>query len=115
MGPSEKKLKELELRIKMLGINKRDITEKFVRSSGKGGQNVNKVATCVQLKHLPTGIMVKIGSERSQNLNRFLAMRLLVDKLEEIQTGKKSSRLKKADKLRKQKKKRKKRAKQKTS
>ncbi len=115
MGPSDRKLKELENRIVKLGIKKQEITEKFVRSSGKGGQNVNKVATCVQLKHLPTGIMVKIGSERSQNLNRFLAMRLLVDKIEEEQTGKISSKQKIAYKIRKQKKKRKKRATSKNS
>ena len=115
MGPSDKKLKELENRILELGITKRDITEKFVRSSGKGGQNVNKVATCVQLKHLPSGMMVKVGSERSQNLNRFLAMRLLVDKIEESQTGKKGTREKAADKIRKQKSRRRKRAKSKNS
>lgn len=114
MGPNQKKLDELEARIRRLGIRMKEIEEKFIRSSGKGGQNVNKVATCVFLKHKPTGITVKHGSARSQNLNRFLAMRLLVDKIEEKVSGKSSKETLKIEKLKKQKKKRKKRAKSKT-
>ena len=65
-----------------LGIGEQDLKEGFVRSGGPGGQNVNKVATCVCLRHLPTGIKVKVQQERSQAANRFLARVLLVAKLE---------------------------------
>jgi peptide chain release factor len=58
-----------------------DIAEKFVRSAGKGGQHVNKTSTCVQLTHLPTGISVKVQSERSQFRNREEARRLLAEKV----------------------------------
>ena len=65
-----------------LGIFEKDIDEKFVRSSGHGGQNVNKTSTCVYLKHVPTGIEVKCMKDRSQSINRFLARRELVKKIE---------------------------------
>ena len=87
---SEKKKKELESKMSSLGIEEKDILEKFVRSSGHGGQNVNKTATCVYLKHMPTGIEVKCMKERSQNINRFFARRELIEKIESqmgIKTG----------------------------
>jgi peptide chain release factor len=65
-----------------LRILEKDIEEKFVRSSGRGGQKVNKTSTCVFLRHLPTGIEVKYSRERSQSLNRFLARRELVKRIE---------------------------------
>jgi peptide chain release factor len=58
-----------------------DVQEHFIRSSGPGGQNVNKVATCVVLTHRPTGIQVKCQSERTQYLNRVKARELLSDEL----------------------------------
>ena len=65
------------------GIGDKDLEEVFIHSSGPGGQNVNKVASCVFLLHRPTGIQVKCQSERSQALNRFRARCLLVAKIEQ--------------------------------
>ena len=107
------KLAEIEIRIKALGVRKEDVIERFIRSSGAGGQNVNKVSTAVYLKHIPTGIEVKMQKERSQALNRFLAWRLLLDKIESRILGEKSKRQKEIEKIRRQKRKRSKRAKEK--
>lgn len=104
---------KLELRLKTLNIRREDVVEKFLRSSGAGGQNVNKVSTAVYLKHLPTGIEVKMQRERSQALNRFLAWRLLLDKIESRVLGEKSRRQKAIEKIRRQKRKRSRRAKEK--
>ena len=78
---SEEKNKWLREHMEALGIQEKDIEEKFIRSSGHGGQNVNKTATCVYLKHLPTGIEVKCMKDRSQSINRFLARRELVKRI----------------------------------
>lgn len=94
-----------------LGIFEKDIVEKFIRSSGRGGQRVNKVSTCVYLKHIPTKIEVKCQKERSQALNRFLARRILTDKIEKEIRGKESEELQRIEKIRRQKRKRSKRAK----
>ena len=64
-----------------LGVREVDLVETFVRSGGHGGQNVNKVATCVLLVHVPTGLQVKCQDTRHQAQNRLLARRILLDKL----------------------------------
>jgi protein subunit release factor B len=81
---SEEKSQWLKEKMKALGIREEDIEEKFVRSSGRGGQKVNKTSTCVYLKHIPTGIEVKCMKERSQPLNRFLARRELAEKISKM-------------------------------
>ena len=96
-----------------LGIREEDLLEKFIRSSGKGGQRTNKVSTCVYLKHTPTGIEVKCQEERSQALNRFLARRRLVNKIEVQILGRQSEERKRIEKIRRQKRKRSRRAKEK--
>lgn len=107
--------KEHALKEKMarLGVRESDLVESFIRSSGPGGQNVNKVATAVYLKHIPTGIEVKCRKERSQALNRFLARRILVNKIEAMVLGRASEERKRIEKIRRQKRKRSKRAKEK--
>ena len=110
---SIRKEKEDALRKKMdsLGIFEKDIVEKFIRSSGKGGQKVNKTSSCVYLKHLPTKIEVKCQRERSQAINRFLARRILTEKIEGMIKGKESEEQQRIAKIRRQKRKRSKRAK----
>lgn len=112
-GASLKKEEALKARMFRLGIRESDIVESFVRSAGSGGQNVNKTSTCVYLRHLPTGIEVKCQQERSQSLNRFLARRILADKIEEMVLGRESKERQRIEKLRRQKRKRSKRAKEK--
>jgi protein subunit release factor B len=113
MPVSGEKWDELRERMSSLGIYEGDIEESFVRSSGRGGQNVNKVSTCVVLKHLPTGVIVKCQRERSQAINRFLARRILTDKIEAMRLGRQSAEQKEIWKKRKQKRRRSKRAKEK--
>ncbi len=113
MPVSETKWKELNERMIRLALSEEDISEHFVRSSGAGGQKVNKTSSCVVLKHRPSGIEVKCQIDRSQSLNRYLARRILVEKLERQVLGAKSAAEKKAWKIRKQKAKRSKRAKEK--
>ena len=77
----------LRVRLAELHIQEEDLEESFVRSGGKGGQNVNKVSTCVVLVHRPTGTSVKCQQERSQGLNRYLARKLLADRIEAARLG----------------------------
>jgi len=112
-GVSKNKEKILIEKMTRLGIREEDIEEKFIRSAKKGGQNVNKTSTCVYLRHRPSGMEVKCQQERSQILNRFLARRRLVNKIENIVLGKESEERQKIEKIKRQKRKRSKRAKEK--
>jgi len=94
-----------------LGVSEADIAESFVRSGGHGGQNVNKVSTCVMLLHQPTGVAVKCQETRQQGLNRFFARRLLLDKIEAAKTGFVAAQRSEIEKIRRQKRKRSRRAK----
>jgi peptide chain release factor len=108
---SPEKEKQLSERMRALGVREQDIAEQFVRSSGAGGQKVNKVSTCVLLHHRPSGVRVKCQKERSQALNRFLARRILLDKIEAKLRGAESAEEQKAAKIRRQKRRRSRRAK----
>lgn len=107
--------KEIALRERMerLGVQESDLRETFIRASGPGGQKVNKTSSCVLLVHLPTGLSVKCQRERSQTVNRFLARRLLLDRLERIKTGAVAAEKARIEKLRRQKRRRSRRAKEK--
>lgn len=100
-------------RMKSLGISETDLSEKFILGSGSGGQKVNKTSSTVQLYHGPTKITIKCQKERSREMNRLWARRLLCDKVESELKGKKSAKAKLVHKIRKQKQKRSKRAKEK--
>ena len=84
-GISIQRFKELRKNMRLANIYEKDIEESFIRSSGPGGQNVNKVSTCVALYHRPTEIRVKSQQERTQGLNRYIARCLLLAKIEQHQ------------------------------
>jgi hypothetical protein len=109
---SPEKEAQLYRRMVALGVRETDIEETFVRSAGHGGQNVNKTATCVMLLHRPSRLRVKYQTTRRQGLNRFLARRLLLDKIEALQKGHVDAERARIQKIRRQKRRRSRRAKQ---
>ena len=109
---SPEKQTQLAEQMQVLGVQESDLEETFVRSGGHGGQNVNKASTCVMLLHRPSGIQVKCQTTRQQGLNRYLARRLLLAKLEAKRLGAASKERARIEKIRRQKRRRSRRAKQ---
>ncbi len=109
---SIQKENELKRRMAALHVHEDEIEESFVRSSGAGGQKVNKSSSCVMLWHSPTNIRVKCQISRSQAMNRFLARRILLDKIERQQKGFVEAERAQIEKIRRQKKRRTRRGKE---
>ena len=100
---------EIKQKMEQLGIKEEDIEEKFILGTGKGGQKVNKTASCVYIKHIPTRIEVKCQKSRSRELNRFLARRILCERIAEQDAKVKSEKQHLTEKIRRQKRRRSKR------
>jgi peptide chain release factor len=90
-------------RMRKLQISETDMQEGFARSSGPGGQNVNKVSTAVTLRHLPTGISVTVQNSRSQAVNRKLARERLLGAIESAREGQRMAEIAKREKERRRK------------
>jgi len=93
----------IDQRMAELGIRESDLEEGFTRSSGPGGQNVNKVSTAVTLRHLPSGISVTVQDSRSQALNRKLARKRLLDAIESAREDQRVAEIAKREKERRRK------------
>lgn len=97
------KLEELRARIARLKVDLRLVDEQFVKGGGKGGQKINKTANAVLLRYPPLGLAVRCQRERRRSLNRFIALRELVDKIELRVSPETSEKLKEINRLRKRK------------
>ena len=109
---SQSKRDQLQRFMERVEVREEDLTEKFILGSGSGGQKVNKTASCVYLKHVPSGIEVKCQRSRSRELNRYYARKELCEQLEERKLGAESKRRQAAEKIRRQKRRRSRRQKE---
>lgn len=109
---SEKnKIDEVTEQLEKMGVFTDDLVEKYILGQGSGGQKINKTSSCVYLKHIPSGIEIKCQQTRSREENRYLARKMLLDKLLEAKQKLKQTRLEEQAKLRRQTRKRSKAAK----
>lgn len=99
-GVTPGKVSELRARMARLGIDPRDIEEAFVRGGGPGGQKINKTANCVVLRYAPLDLRVRCQRDRRRSVNRFLALRELVDRIEIAVSPETSERLREIERVR---------------
>ncbi len=102
MKPSSDFHTQRAARLAQLRLDAADFEEKFARSSGPGGQHVNKVSTAVQLRHVPTGVAVNVQDSRSQAMNRQLAWTRLLDAIEQQRREERAARRAEIEKKRRQ-------------
>lgn len=103
MHPIEtNKLESIEKQLKKMGVFSDDLLEKYILGQGSGGQKINKTSSCVYLKHIPSGIEIKCQQSRSREENRYLARKMLLDKLVEAKQKLKQAKLKEEAKVRRQ-------------
>ena len=105
---------KLEVKMRALGLKWTDFTETYSKGGGKGGQKVNKSVNRVLLRHLPTGLEVRVHKFRELWGNRLSAYRLLVSKIEDTRLGKNSPAARKIEKKKKQKQRRLRKSRQKS-
>ncbi len=108
-----KKWQQLKTWMEQLDIHEKNIIEKFILGSGRGGQKLQKTASSVYVQHTPTGIEVKCQQDRSRDANRYYARKRLCEKIETILLGKESKKQQEAEKIRRQKRCRSRKAKEK--
>ena len=94
---------QIRERMRVAGVREEDLDERFVLGSGAGGQKVNKTSSAVSLRHAPSGLCVKVQSSRSREINRWLARRMLAERLIERSEGARSARQQEIEKIRRQK------------
>src|SRR5436189_6024600 len=95
--------RSIETRIAQIGLRESDLEETFARSSGPGGQNVNKVSTAVTLRHRPSAITVTVQDSRSQAVNRKLARERLLDAIESVRDERRAAEIAEREKARRRK------------
>ncbi|MFH1726305.1 MAG: peptide chain release factor-like protein [Elusimicrobiota bacterium] len=100
---SEGKIRDLRARIERVGLDLAAVQETFVRGGGKGGQKINKTANCVQLRYPPLGLTIRCQKDRRRSVNRFLALRELVERIETRAAPATSTRVKETERVRKRK------------
>ena len=99
-------IQRIQSRMELAELSDADIEETFVRGSGSGGQKINKTSSCVQLKHIPTGTLVRCQETRSREANRWLAREMLAERLLQARESALSARRQEEEKIRRQKRRR---------
>ncbi len=110
---SKEKWDKLAERMESLHITEAELIEKFILGSGKGGQKLQKTASTVYLKHLPSGIEIKCQYSRRRDDNRYFARERLCEKVHSLISDEKTKIQQEVEKLKRQKKRRTRRSKQK--